>query len=438
MKRFFPILCFLFLLSCQKPEQRPVDYFNLSERTVQAGSRAGTYTVTISTDQPWHLVNTSEWCKVLPESGNAAPEPGDDLYIIVQENLGLDSRSCQVTIQAGDHQQQLEIVQAHRDGVLSQQKSCTLTASAQQYAFKFWSSGNFTAEVDEDDRGWLSCATTKAMQQSGLVVTVTENSSYTRRGHLTLKTPAGDERLEVVQAGTVIRFDDPVFERYCMEWDTDQDGILSVEEAQRVEEIVITKDVRSVTGLEYFTRVESLRCAAPLDVLDLNALTELRSLGVWSVVKELRIDQNVHLSNLHLSNLQGDALVLSDKEELEWVYVSDSPFHSIRISNCPGLTTLRFSFLSELEEVELDGNEGLIDFSSSYCTMSRLTLSRCPNLARMSLGSTRLTSLDVSGLAGLQSLDCRGNSLLKTVCLSKLHHRSLEILYDSGVELVYL
>lgn len=438
MKRFFPILCFLFLLSCQKPEQNPVDYFKLSERTVQAGSLAGTYTVTLCTDQPWRVVNTSEWCKVLPESGNAALEPGDELYVIVRENLGLDARSCQVTVQAGEQQLQLEIVQAHRDGVLLQQKSCTLTASAQQYAFKFPTSGNFTAEVDAGDRDWLSCAATKAMHQGGLVVTVTENPSYTRRGHLTLKTPAGDERIEVVQSGTVIRFDDPVFEQYCMEWDTDRDGVLSVEEAQQVRSILIAKDVRSVAGLEYFTRVERLQCAAQLDVLDLNALTELRSLGVWSPVKELRIDQNAHLADLNLYQLQQDALVLSDKPELEWFYLSESPVHTVRVCNCPALSTLRFSFLSELDEVELDGNERLMDFSSLYSPMSRLTMDRCPNLTWMTLNSTRLTSLDVSGLSKLQRLDCSGNTLLEKIYLSKLRHQSLNINYDAGAELVYL
>lgn len=444
MKRFIPILCFVFLFSCEKQEQKPVDYFSLSEQTVQAGSLAGTYSVTLSTDQPWRLVNSADWCKVLPESGNAAPEPGDKLYVIVQENTGLDSRSCEVTIEAGERQLQLEIVQAHRAGVRLKQKSCTIDASAQQYTFEVWSSGDFVAEVDESDRDWLSVVDTKAMQLTGIVLSVTENPSYTRRGHITLKGPDGNERIEVVQSGTIIRFDDPAFEQYCMEWDTDHDGTLSLEEARKVEEIKITGSVHSVAGLEYFTQIKALECDVTLDVLDLNALKELLSLRIWGRVKDLRVDQAEQLFSVYIANLQDETLNISDKKNLYWVYIDNyslyrSPLRSIRINNCPALNSVRLSDLSSLEEVELVGNAKLSVFDSDYCPFSHLSLDRCPELARVSISESHLTSLDVSQFSKLSELDCYySNIYLKTVYLSKTHHQSLDLSLDKGVEVVYL
>ena len=85
------------------------------------------------------------------------------------------------------------------------------------------------------------------------------------------KGDAGDKGLKRV-ADVTTKMDDPKFIEYCLTYfDTDNNGQLSMKEAEQVTRIDFTDmglNLTSLSGIEYFTNLEWLDC-------ENNSLTEL-------------------------------------------------------------------------------------------------------------------------------------------------------------------
>ena len=111
---------------------------------------------------------------------------------------------------------------------------------------------------------------------------------------------------------------DPVFRAWCEEqmdeWDTDDNGKLSPDEAADVTEIVCSgtynanKGIESLKGIEHFTGLTTLDCSynklSSFDVSKNSALTELYCTG--NLLTALDVSKNIALTNLNCTNNPGD------------------------------------------------------------------------------------------------------------------------------------
>ena len=93
----------------------------------------------------------------------------------------------------------------------------------------------------------------------------------------------GENDIAVQNAGVAINntnFPDANFRTVVKEYDTDKDENLSRAEIEAVKEIkCYYKDIRSLTGIEYFTALQTLECYSNLlTSLDISGNTALKSL----------------------------------------------------------------------------------------------------------------------------------------------------------------
>lgn len=183
------------------------------------------------------------------------------------------------------------------------------------------------------------------------------------------KGDAGDKGLKRV-ADVTTKMDDPKFIEYCLTYfDTDNNGQLSMKEAEQVTRIDFTDmglNLTSLSGIEYFTNLEWLDC-------ENNSLTELD------------LSYNITLNQLYCSKNQLTSLILPQK----------TPW----------------------------GAKGNI-LSTIHCSQNRLTelnASDSFELQRLSCWNNQLVSVNVSGSWMLQELDCYNNKLAGKLDLRHCH-----------------
>lgn len=183
------------------------------------------------------------------------------------------------------------------------------------------------------------------------------------------KGDAGDKGLKRV-ADVTTKMDDPKFIEYCLNYfDTDNNGKLSMQEAEQVTRIDFTDmglNLTSLAGIEYFSNLEWLDC-------ENNSLTELD------------LSYNTTLNQLYCSKNQLTSLILPQK----------TPW----------------------------GAKGNI-LSTIHCSQNRLTELDASNsfeLQRLSCWKNQLVSINVSDSRMLQELDCYNNKLAGKLDLRHCH-----------------
>ena len=130
-------------------------------------------------------------------------------------------------------------------------------------------------------------------------------------------------------------FPDANFRTVVKEYDTDKDENLSRAEIEAVKEIkCYYKDIRSLTGIEYFTALQTLKCYSnQLTSLDISENTALKSLDcAKSQLAALDVSQNTRLNlllcfNNHLTSL--------DTSNQKWLHTlsCDNNNYPITITN---------------------------------------------------------------------------------------------------------
>ena len=199
------------------------------------------------------------------------------------------------------------------------------------------------------------------------------------------------------------RIIDPGFLFYCKEigkFDTDGDGVLSLEEAQAVTEINVDKwyqvvgtPIVSLAGIEYFTSLTYLTCYG-------NALTEID------------VSKNTELTYLHVGTNQLTELDVTKNTKLVDLSFNKNPIAEIDLSKCPELETLYFTECSELTALDVSHNSKLAVVKGGYCPkITSLDFSNNPAVTNLDCYEGQLASLDVSKCTGLKVLNCFNNKL---------------------------
>ena len=182
-------------------------------------------------------------------------------------------------------------------------------------------------------------------------------------------------------------FPDATFRKYVKDFDKDGNHVLSPQEIAEVTEInVYNKSISDLTGIKYFTELETLMCYSNrLTSLDVSGCTELKGLICYNnQLAELDVSENAALVELNCLNNDLTSLDVSDCTALTYLDCSDNRLTSLDVSKNTALGWLNCSE-NQLRSLDVSKNTAL---GSLYCS------------------GNRLTSLDVSQNTKLRVLDC--------------------------------
>lgn len=167
--------------------------------------------------------------------------------------------------------------------------------------------------------------------------------------------------------------------------DSNNDGEIQQSEALAVYKLSILNTpsaITSLTGIEYFTNLETLMPSGEITSLDVSMLTNLKSLNV---------DHN-SLTSINVTGLQN----------LEFLHVGNNFLTQLDLSGCTGLKTL-YCYSNEITGLNLS-NLPMLNFI--HCrdnSITELDLSQV-NLTGLACGQNLLTVLDINNQTNLTEL----------------------------------
>jgi len=187
-------------------------------------------------------------------------------------------------------------------------------------------------------------------------------------------------------------FPDANFRTVVKEYDTDKDKNLSRAEIEAVKEIkCYHKDIRSLTGIEYFTALQTLKCYS-------NQLTSLDISG------------NTALESLDCADNQLTTLDVSQNTALESLDCADNQLTTLDVSRNTALKSLDCA-KNQLTTLDVSRNTALESLNCADNQVTSLDISQNTALEYLICASNKLTALNVSGNATLKFLNCESNEL---------------------------
>ena len=208
-------------------------------------------------------------------------------------------------------------------------------------------------------------------------------------------------------------FPDANFRTVVKEYDTDKDKNLSRAEIEAVKEIkCYHKDIRSLTGIEYFTALQTLKCYSnQLTSLDISGNTALESLDCAdNQLTTLDVSRNTALKSLDCAKNQLTTLDVSRNTALESLNCADNQVTSLDISQNTALEYL-ICASNKLTALNVSGNATLKFLNCESNELTALDVNRNTALNTLNCLNNRLTSLNVSLNLNLQDLNCARNQL---------------------------
>ena len=229
-------------------------------------------------------------------------------------------------------------------------------------------------------------------------------------------------------------FPDANFRTVVKEYDTDKDENLSRVEIEAVKEIkCYHKDIRSLTGIEYFTALQTLKCYSnQLTSLDISGNTALKSLDcaknqlaaldfiqytalesldcAYNQLTTLDFSRNTALESLDCAKNQLTTLDVSQNTALESLNCADNQVTSLDISQNTALEYL-ICASNKLTALNVSGNATLKFLNCESNELTALDVNRNTALNTLNCRNNRLTSLNVSLNLNLQDLNCSTNQL---------------------------
>lgn len=217
---------------------------------------------------------------------------------------------------------------------------------------------------------------------------------------------------------------DPGFLYYCQEirgFDTDGDGILTLEEARAVTEInvnewykVMGDRIQSMAGIEYFTSLTKLTCYGnSIAEIDLSNNTELTYLHVGTNrLSNIDVTNNTKLTELYVSrNLIKEIDLSKCPELMKFQCVGCAELTCLDVSANPKLTEVYAESCPKITTLDFSHNPDMVIIRCFECSLTELNVSNCTKAEALNCFNNKLTTLDVSEFTELTVLDCSGNQL---------------------------
>ena len=260
---------------------------------------------------------------------------------------------------------------------------------------------------------------------------------------LTIEEEWGEEKVIPVEVFDIL-IPDAKFREYCLtNFDTDGDGVISREEAEQVTKIdIMTDEILSLTGIEYFTNLQNLTISSSyiwqegkLTTLNLKKNVNLTYLKCeFNPLTELDLSGNTNLQELycHYNNLT--ALDLSHNPKLTILSCYERQIDAIDLRNNPLLTSFACGD-SQITELDFSQNPELQEVDSRGNPLKTIDVSKSPKLISLACYGSQITSLDLTNNPILDSLSCWDNQITQ---LNLSNNTELTHLYCSDNQLTQL
>ena len=147
----------------------------------------GTQKVSFSSNRPGTASSSEPWCKaaVVPKLNS---EGGGTVTITCAPNTTYDSRIATVTIKAGELMEVITVTQDKNLELLVDNQEFNVDFHAQVIRIDVQASVDYSIEIEESARSWLSVSETRALSSNNLELDVAANEAfYDRIGQITLR-----------------------------------------------------------------------------------------------------------------------------------------------------------------------------------------------------------------------------------------------------------
>ena len=204
--------------------------------------------------------------------------------------------------------------------------------------------------------------------------------------------------------------------------DTNNDGEISISEAQNIEHIdFYYLPFTNVEGLQFFTNVKSIYSLNSIltsfslpELVNLEKLT-LEAVSGQQTLTIFDVSGNLNLKILELNTAGASAIDLSNNSALRELRISSGSITTnLNLDNLGNLR--KFSYYGNLATLDLSDCIKLIEISIGFSTaqdiqLSAVDLSNQPLLANLNISNTQITSLDLSNNVNLDNVYLQGNLL---------------------------
>lgn len=234
--------------------------------------------------------------------------------------------------------------------------------------------------------------------------------------------------ITVTTLDNTIHFADKVLERRLLEMtepkiDADGDGKITFEEAAAVKELQLGFDVEpestvdcvtDITGLEYFTSLEtlSLKFNSVSDIKPIEGISTLKVLILGeNPISSINLDKLGELTDLRLYGTNISDIDLTKTPKLESLYLQRTNVSKVDLTPLQSLDQALLNKCSSLTEIKASNLPSITRIDAVECNLKSFEISDCPSLRELHLNSNKLTSIKMTNLAMLMRLNVYDNQI---------------------------
>lgn len=234
--------------------------------------------------------------------------------------------------------------------------------------------------------------------------------------------------ITVTTLDNTIQFTDKVLARRLLEMtepkiDADGDGKITFEEAAAVKELQLGFDVKpestvdcvtDITGLEYFTSLEtlSLKYNKVSDIKPIEGISTLKVLILGeNPISSINLDKLGELTDLRLYGTEISEIDLTKTPKLESLYLQRTNVSKVDLTPLQSLDQALLNKCLNLTEIKASNLPSITRIDAIECNLKSFEISDCPSLRELHLNSNKLTSIKMTNLAMLMRLNVYDNQL---------------------------
>ena len=210
-------------------------------------------------------------------------------------------------------------------------------------------------------------------------------------------------------------------------FDTDEDGVLSLTEVAAITEIIVPdRRIYSLEGIEFFSELVKLDCSNK-DTADPN-----------NSISAIDLSHNTKLEYLDCGLCGNSCLDVSGCKNLKWLDCSHSYAESFDFTANTALEYLDCSYGFALKSVDASGLSKLNYLDCNYSqSMNSLLVRNCVALEYLNCSVCELSSLNVTGCPALKYLNCGSNDISTLNVTSNTQLESL-LFYKNNISSINL
>lgn len=260
--------------------------------------------------------------------------------------------------------------------------------------------------------------------------------------------------ITVTTLDNTIHFADKVLERRLLAMtepkiDADGNGKITFEEAAAVKELQLGFDVKpestvdcvtDITGLEYFTSLEtlSLKYNSVSDIKPIEGISTLKVLILGeNPISSINLDKLGELTDLRLYGTNISDIDLTKTPKLESLYLQRTNVSKVDLTPLQSLDQALLNKCSSLTELKASNLPSITRIDAVECSLKSFEISDCPSLRELHLNSNKLTSIKMTNLAMLMRLNVYDNQLT-SIDVSNLPFLMWLFVYDNQISSIDL